>query len=76
MLTLLLIWIMLGYLLASMCSVYCFPGVLLGLILGTSECTRMLPRSVRSMYRVQVNRRDKPRDLLSAIEFGCAEKVS
>ena len=38
-----------------MCSVYCFLGIPLGLIPGTSECMRMLPRSVRGIYRVQVD---------------------
>ena len=38
-------------------SAFCvqFLGVLLGLILGTSECTRMLPRLIRSIYSVQAN---------------------
>ena len=75
-LILLLICIMLGCLLASVRSVYYFPRVLLGLIPRTSKCTQMLPRLVRSIYRVQVKRRDRPRDLLSASEFGCVEKVS
>ena len=38
-------------------STFCvqFVGVLLGLIPGISECTRMLLRPIRSVYSVQVN---------------------
>ena len=76
MLILILIYIMSRCLLASVRSVCLFSSVLLGLIPKTSECMWMLPRIVRSIYRVQVKRRDRLRDLLSTIEFGCVEKVS
>ena len=51
-------------------------GVILGLICGTSECTRMLQWLVRNIYVILANYVTDLRSLLSAIEFGHAEQLA